>query len=118
MDDLVQHTGPDGKPLYDVADGAITPGDVPAPVRLLGTYDNVWLSHANRDRVTDPAMRKNWMGRNGGVASTVFVDGMLEGLWHLEDGKPVVVQVFRDLTRAEQRELDDELARAEALLTL
>ena len=58
------------------------------PVRLLGLYDNVWLSHAGRDRVTDPAKRKRWMGVNGGLCNTVFVDGWLEGLWRVEDGRP------------------------------
>ncbi len=116
MGDLIQHTDEAGKTLFDVAGGEITPGDVPAPVRLLGLYDNVWLSHANRDRVTDPVKRKGWMGSNGGLAMTVFVDGMLEGLWRIEDGKPLVVELFRTLTSAEQRELDDELARVEALL--
>lgn len=116
MEDLVQHTGPDGKVLYDVPDGVITPGDTPAPVRLLGTYDNVWLSHAKRDRVTDPVKRKSWMGLNGGMASTIFVDGWMEGLWRVEDGKPTVVHLLRDLTRAEKRELDEEFARVAALL--
>lgn len=116
MADLVQHTGPDGKPLFDVADGLVADGDTPAPVRLLGVYDNVWLSHAARDRVTEPEKRKRWMGTNGGLSNTVFVDGMLEGLWRVEDGRPRVVALFRDLTRAEQRELDEELERAAALL--
>lgn len=116
MPDLVQHTGPDGKALYDVADGVITAGETPAPVRLLGTYDNVWLSHAARDRVTDPVKRKSWMGTNGGMANTVFVDGMLEGLWRVEDGRPVIVELFRTLSVTEQRELDDELARVADLL--
>ena len=66
--------------------------------------------------MTDPEKRRGWMGPNGGNAMTVFVDGMLEGLWRVEDGRPAVVTTFRDLTRAEQRQLDDELARVEALL--
>lgn len=116
--ELEQHTDERGKVLFDVPGGTITPGDAPAPLRLLGTYDNVWLSHAGRDRVTDPVKRKGWMGSNGGMASTVFVDGYLEGLWRVEVGRPVVVDLFRSLTKAEQRELDDELARVEALLAL
>jgi hypothetical protein len=116
MDDLLVHEDEDGKRLYDLPDGEVADGDEPAPVRLLGTYDNVWLSHAGRDRVTDPAKRKRWMGANGGNACTVFVDGWLEGLWRVDDGRPVVVELFRDLTRAERAELDDELDRAAALL--
>jgi hypothetical protein len=117
MPDLVRHTGPDGKQLYDVADGVITAGDTHAPVRLLGTYDNVWLSHAARDRVTDPVKRKSWMGTNGGMANTVFVNGMLEGLWRVEDGRPVVVELLRKLTADEQRDLDGQLERVAELLS-
>jgi hypothetical protein len=115
MDDLVRHEGPDGRAVYDVPDGEIVRGDVPAPPRLLGTYDNVWLSHAGRDRVTAPERRTSWMGSNGGVASTVFVDGMLEGLWRLEDGR-VRIELFRALTRQERSGLDDEVTRVEELL--
>ena len=117
MDDLVRHTGPDGRPLFDVPEGEVVPGDTPAPVRLLGSYDNVWLSHAKRDRVTAPEKRSGWMGPNGGNAATVFVDGMLEGLWRVEDDR-VRTQLFRDLTPRERSDLDDEVARLEALLAL
>jgi len=117
MEDLVRHTGPDGRPVFDVPEGEIVPGDVPAPVRLLGSYDNVWLSHAKRDRVTAPEKRSGWMGPNGGNAATLFVDGMLEGLWRVEDGR-ITTRLFRDLTARERSELDDEVARVEALLAL
>ena len=68
MDDLVPHTDASGKKLFDVPTGVLVPEDTPAPVRLLGLYDNVWLSHAGRDRVTDPDKRKRWMGVNGGLS--------------------------------------------------
>jgi Winged helix DNA-binding domain len=116
MDDLEIHEGPDGRRLYDVADGTVADEDVPAPVRLLGTYDNVWLSHAGRDRVTEPEKRKRWMGINGGVASALFVDGMLEGLWRAVDGRVEVVELFRNLTRQEETVLAEETSRVEALL--
>jgi hypothetical protein len=116
MDDLVRHTDDAGKKLVDLPSGAIADAETPAPVRLLGLYDNVWLSHAGRDRVTDPAKRKRWMGVNGGLCSTVFVDGWLEGLWRVEDGRPAIVELFRTLSRVEQRELDEELDRVAELL--
>jgi hypothetical protein len=117
MDDLVRHEGPDGKALYDVADGEPADEDAAAPVRLLGQYDNVWLSHAGRDRVTTAESRKGWMGANGGVASTVFADGMLVGLWRVTDGRPAVLETFRTLSKKERSELDDELGRVEQLLS-
>ena len=116
MDDLVRHEDERGKVLYDLPDGMIADERTPAPVRLLGTYDNVWLSHAGRDRVTDPEKRAGWMGTNGGVAYTLFVDGWLEGLWRVEDGGVRVVDTFRPLTRREQSELTDEIERMQTLL--
>ncbi|MDF1602055.1 winged helix DNA-binding domain-containing protein [Nocardioides sp. YIM 152315] len=116
MPDLVRHEDVDGKVLFDVADGPIEDEETPAPVRLLGTYDNSWLSHAARDRVTEAGTRGNWMGANGGVAMTIFVDGWLSGLWRIADGRVRIVDLFRDLTPAERSELDDEIARVESLL--
>ena len=116
MDDLAVYEDQDGRRLYDVADGTMADEEVPAPVRLLGTYDNVWLSHAARDRVTEPEKRKRWMGVNGGVASVILVDGMLEGLWRPVDGRVDVVELLRKLTRSERVGLDEEIARVEALL--
>lgn len=116
MDDLVTHEDEQGKVLYDVPDGEIADEDAPAPVRLLGAYDNVWLSHAARDRVTDPESRNAWMSLNGASAFSLFADGWLVGLWRPEEGKVQVLQTLRPLTRTEQAELDEETVRVEALL--
>jgi hypothetical protein len=118
MDDLVHHTDTAGKRLVDLPSGTLADPETPAPVRLLGLYDNVWLSHAGRDRVTDPAKRKRWMGVNGGLCNTLFVDGWLEGLWRVEDDRPTIVELFRPLTEQERSELDAELQRVAALLAL
>ena len=116
MTDLVRHEDETGRELYDVPDGELADEETPAPVRLLGTYDNLWLSHAGRDRVTSPGNRRRWMGSNGGTGHTVFVDGMLEGLWRVADGRVEIIELFRDLSRAERDELDAERAGIEALL--
>jgi len=116
MADLVRHEDEDGRVLFDVEGAPIADEDAPAPVRLLGTYDNVWLSHAARDRVTDPVARRSWMGTNGGVGNTVFLDGWLTGIWRVEDDRVVVDRLERQLTKSEQAELDEEVARVEDLL--
>lgn len=113
--ELVTHTDEAGRTLVDLEGLPLAEEDVPAPVRLLGRYDNLWLSHADRARVAEPAKRQRWMGRNGGVGNTVFVDGMLEGLWR-QAGDRVEVELFRELTRAERAELDAEVAALERLL--
>ncbi len=104
-DELVVVECEDGKSRYDVPGAPYAEGDVPAPVRLLGTYDNVWLSHANRDHIVPIEMRSRWAGTNGGVGNTIFVDGFMAGLWWVRDGR-VVTEVFKRLSKREQDELD------------
>jgi hypothetical protein len=116
MADLVTYEDENGKLLYDVPDGELADEDVPAPVRLLGAYDNVWLSHAARDRVTDPQSRNAWMAENGASAYALFADGWLVGLWRAEEGRITILQTLRTLTKAERSELDEEIARVEELL--
>jgi hypothetical protein len=116
MTDLVRHEDEDGKTLFDVPDGILEDEDAVAPVRLLGTYDNLWLSHAARDRVTAAGTRAHWMGANGGVANTVFVDGWLTGLWRVVEDRVQVIDLFRDLTPPERSGLDDEISGVNALL--
>jgi hypothetical protein len=57
-DELVVVECEDGKRRYDVPGAPYADGDVPAPVRSPGTYDNVWLSHANRDHVVPAGFRR------------------------------------------------------------
>jgi len=115
-DELVVHRDEDGKELWDLADLDLATGDEPAPVRLLGRYDNVWLSHARRDRVTAPEKRKEWMGRNGGVGSALFVDGWLDGLWWQTETGALDVRLLRPLTKAEGADLEAEVASVEGFL--
>lgn len=116
MDDLVRHEDEAGKALWDLADAPVADEDAPAPVRLLGNYDNLWLSHAGRDRVTTPERRSAWMGVNGSWMLTIFVDGWLEGLYRVVDGRVSDIELLRPLTHSEQAGLDEEIARLEALL--
>ncbi|HET9423262.1 MAG TPA: winged helix DNA-binding domain-containing protein [Nocardioides sp.] len=118
MDDLERHEDENGKVLYDLPGAPIADPDTPAPVRLFGYYDNVWLSHAGRDRVTDHEKRKAQQGPNGAAAAPILVDGWLEGLWRVDDGRVEIVSMLRKLTKAEQSELDEEIARVEAMLAL
>ena len=106
----------DGRRRYDVPGAPYLDGDAPAPVRLLGAYDNLFLSHADRSHVMPDEARTRWMGANGGVGNTIFVDGFMAGLWRWRDGQ-VVTELFRRLTGPERAELDEEVARVTALLT-
>lgn len=114
-EELVTYRDEDGRVLFDLEGLPLVDAEAPAPVRLLGKYDNVWLSHADRDRVTGPEQRGRWMGRNGGTGNTVFVDGFLAGLWKQVGGR-VEVDLFGPLTGAQRDELDAEVADVEAFL--
>ena len=116
MDDLVTHRDDSGRTLFDLPGLEPVDEEVPAPVRLLGQYDNLWLSHAGRDRVTTPEARASWTGPNGGLANTLFADGMLVGLWRVTGGRVEVLSTLRRLDRRERSELDEERSRVEQLL--
>lgn len=116
LDELVVVECEDGRRRYDVPGAPYAEGDEPAPVRLLGAYDNVWLSHAKRDHIVPPEVGPRWMGTNGGVGSTIFVDGFMAGLWWLREGR-IVTDVFKSLSRREQAELDAEVAAVETLFS-
>ena len=115
-DELVVVDCEDGRRRYDVPDAPYAEGDTPAPVRLLGSYDNVWLSHANRDHIVPVDVRSRWAGTNGGVGSTIFVDGFMAGLWWARDDR-VVTELFIPLSKSQRSELEAEVAGVEALLS-
>jgi hypothetical protein len=114
-DELVVVECEDGRRRYDVPDAPYADEDAPAPVRLLGTYDNLWLSHADRAHVVPPEAASRWRGVNGGVGNTIFVDGFMAGLWWWRDGR-VVTDVPGRLSRSQRQDLVAEVDRVEALL--
>jgi hypothetical protein len=115
-DELTTYVDETRRTLYDVAGLDLAEEDLPIGATLLGTYDNVFLSHADRDRIAPEPARKQWMGPNGGLGATLFVDGLLAGLWRVSEDR-VLVEPFATPTRKQQREIDAEVARVEALLT-
>jgi hypothetical protein len=68
-----------GRELLDAADGVIADPELPAPIRFLPQYDNVFLSHADRSRL------------NGGMAwgvdfawkGVVLIDGFISAAWRV-----------------------------------
>ncbi len=115
-DELVSHEAEDGRVLWDVPDAPLADPSLGLPVRLLGPYDNLWLSHAERSRIADPRALRHWMGANGAGGCALFVDGFLAGTWRLVEGHVEVDQV-RAFTKGERAALADEAARVEAFLS-
>lgn len=115
LDDLELHRGPEGQVLYDVQGAPVADESMELPTRLLGNYDNVWLSHANRQRIVSDELGKDWLGPNGAAGSALFVDGFLAGWWRLDDGD-FTVWGNRSFTKREQSGLDSEVDRVRDFL--
>ncbi len=112
LDGLPTYRNEDGKILYDTARAPLPPADTPAPVRFLPKWDNVLLGFADRRRTISDELRKRVIGKNGDVAATVLVDGVVAGTW----SGAAQVELLAPLTRTQKAEVADEAARLEAWL--
>jgi hypothetical protein len=73
-----------GAELFDLPDAPLPDPDTAVPVRLLGEFDNILLSHADRSRIVDDEHRKRIGTLNGMVPGTILVDGRVAGIWKIE----------------------------------
>jgi len=99
-----------GRELLDLPRGLLPDAGTPAPVRFLPKWDNVLLGFADRTRVLPEEYRKTVIAKNGDVAQTFLVDGVVAGTWRQEKGK-VTLAPFAPLPRAVRLEAEDEAAR-------
>ena len=111
--DLVEHTGPDGKPLVDLADLQITPGDRTVLARFLPTWDATLLVHARDTGVLPERFRKLVFNtRTPQSMATFTVDGAVAGAWRFDKGH-VVLTWFADPTAAQVEDVEEERRRLE-----
>ncbi|HEX5245558.1 MAG TPA: winged helix DNA-binding domain-containing protein [Gaiellaceae bacterium] len=103
-----------GRELFDLPRAPRPPADSQAPVRLLPRFDNLVLSHKDRTRVL-PEEYRGGVIDGGWVKSSFLVDGLVAGVWEVEQGR-IRVEPFAPLPRAVRRELEDEAAGLEAWL--
>ena len=117
-DRLVTFAHPDtGRELLDLPDAPRPGAEVPAPVRFLPEYDNVFLGHADRSRIAQVPVPPSVLEPNGSVR-LVLVDGMVAGCWTIprEEGPArLVVRNLAPWSRAQRRAVVEE---GEALLAL
>jgi len=108
-----------GRELYDVVGAPLPPADTPAPLRLLGEWDNVLLAHADRTRMFDDETRRRVIRGNGDVLPTILLNGVVAGTWWWRRRKDVATLTatpFRKLSKATREELAREAAIALAVL--
>jgi hypothetical protein len=103
-----------GRELVDLPRAARPAADTPAPVRFLPRFDNLILSHRDRNRVIADEHRGEVID-GGWVRSTFLVDGFVAGVWEVERGR-IALEPFAPLPRTVRREVDDEAKRLEAWL--
>jgi Winged helix DNA-binding domain len=117
--ELERLTDERGRELYDLRGAPRPPGDTPAPLRLLGEWDNVLLAHADRRRLLDDGTRRRVIRKNGDVMPTILVDGVVAGTWwwsRKRDVATLAATPFVELSQAAHEELEREAELALAVL--
>lgn len=96
--------------LLDVRGAPLPPGDTPAPVRFLPTWDATLLVHARRTQILPEEYRSRIFNTKMPQSiGTFLVDGQVAGTWRY-DGKRVSTSPFQPLPRPVRREVDAEAA--------
>ena len=113
--ELVAHTGPDGKPMFDVAGAVVADEDTPVPPRLLGMWDNALLAHTDRGRLIPAEHRTTVIRRNGDVLPMLLVDGYVAGVWRPVQ-RGIETTAFRRLPAAVWESLAAEASELTAML--
>ncbi|QKV75694.1 winged helix DNA-binding domain-containing protein [Amycolatopsis sp. Hca4] len=107
--DLRRYRDPDGRELLDLPELTVPDEDVPAPPRLLGPFDQMILSYADRTRIISDADRKRVISQNGLVKGTLLVGGRVCGFWEIKAAKKAAVielSPFEKLTKRDTAALE------------
>jgi hypothetical protein len=105
-----------GRELFDLPDAPRPDADTPAPVRYLPEYDNLFLSHADRQRIARDEDRRRFATVNGVGPNAFSLDGFLQGTWRIRrqgDTATLLIEPLNAVSKAERRALEKE---GEALL--
>jgi len=114
-DRLVTFSDEHGRELFDLPDAPRPAADTPAPVRLLGQYDNVLLGHADRRRIIPEDFSWDAALAHGRFVNNVLVDGVLRATWWIErDTRTLAIRPHDRLTSAERDEVAAEARRMAA----
>ena len=109
--DLRERRDEDGKPLLDLPDAPLPDPETRPPPRFLAVWDAALLVHARRTAILPEAYRPLIFNtKTPHSHNTFLLDGEVAGTWRFEGGR-VALSPLRQLTPAEQAELDAEADR-------
>lgn len=97
--------------LFDLPTISLPKEDAPAPVRFLPEFDNLLLSHKNRNRIVPDEYRSKVYLPALRVAATILVDGFVGGAWKVEKTKTsatLLIEPFAKLTKQDRAALTEE----------
>jgi hypothetical protein len=100
-----------GRELYDVEDGVFADPATPVPVRFLGQFDNVFLSHADRGRIMDFVKWDSSFAHRG----VLLVDGFVAGSWKVE-GSAVGFEIRGPVNASQRRQVSKEADAVQAFV--
>ena len=104
-----------GRELFDVEDGVFVDPDVPAPIRFLAQYDNIFLSHDDRSRILVEKMTVPDLVWKGGV----LIDGFVAAAWRIRRDKlrtTMTIEHVHPITAEQRLEIEEEATRLLAFL--
>lgn len=113
-DRLVVHHDTAGRELFDLPGAATPDADLPLEPLLLGGFDNILLSHKDREFILSKAAQKRVFTQNGIVKGTILVDGFVAGSWKPTLRKQIAridVEPFTALTKRQREQLEQRALR-------
>ena len=97
-----------GALLLDLARAPLPDQETPAPVRFLGVWDAMLLTHARRTQVLPERHRRRVFDvKMPHSVNTFLVDGRVAGSWRYEGGR-IVLEPFERLAKDVRLTLDEE----------
>jgi Winged helix DNA-binding domain len=117
LDGLPTYHSEAGKELFDVPRAPLPSPHTPAPIRFLPKWDNTLLAFVDRRRVISDELRRGVIGKNGDVAPTVLVDGVVAGKWSYDRKGVVSVEYLGPVTRTQKADVADEAGRLQEWLS-
>lgn len=112
--ELRVHLDSSGKELFDVPEGVVPDPGVAAPPRYLPEFDNVFLSHANRERIIPDGLSFAEWSRKHGLMMTVrggvlrgnlLIGGLLQGIWRVDRSGKAYTLVAEPFGKVSKKDL-------------